>query len=267
MAFRETVDRYDELRREWIAAHAGIFTMQIRRAELLNRQIRRRNRDLAGARPDPHDDHGTHPFGVRGFKTVEARTELCIVALAAISAPIGWPAGRLIYTRIEALIPERLRSYPVPALLWTAATLGTLTSLLYLSRGDTSLHATVLAPWIMAKLPATFLTAGIYGILNGWLAIDGSTDWWPLTPPPVTVDFTVPLVPDDLTGPPVFDTVDTPRSSQDLTPVTRARGRYPLLIVAALLICTIGIAWTLGEVAVSVKSTLTQPVSTQLIGA
>jgi multisubunit Na+/H+ antiporter MnhG subunit len=70
-----------------------------------------------------------------------------------------------------------------------------------------------------------------------------------------------------LTGPTVFDTVDTPRSSQDLTPVTRARGRSPVLIVAALFVCAIGIAWTLGEVAVGVKGVLTQPVSTQLIGA
>ena len=50
MLFKPSVDRYDELRREWIAEHAGIFTMQIRRAELLNRRIRRRHREIAGAR-------------------------------------------------------------------------------------------------------------------------------------------------------------------------------------------------------------------------
>ena len=44
MLFKPSVDRYDELRREWIAEHSAIFTMQIRRAELLNRRIRRRHR-------------------------------------------------------------------------------------------------------------------------------------------------------------------------------------------------------------------------------
>ena len=47
MLFKPSVDRYDELRREWIAEHSAIFTMQIRRAELLNRRIRRRHRFLA----------------------------------------------------------------------------------------------------------------------------------------------------------------------------------------------------------------------------
>ena len=36
MVSTSSVDRYDELLREWIAEHAGIFSMQIRRAELLN---------------------------------------------------------------------------------------------------------------------------------------------------------------------------------------------------------------------------------------
>lgn len=265
--FTDVVDPYDELRREWIAEHAGIFTMQTRRAELLNRRIRRRNRDLAGARPDPHDDNAIRPLTTRSLKTIEARIELCIVVLAALAAPIGWTVGKIISTRIEASIPGRLRSYPIPALLWSAAALGVLTSLLYLDRDDTSVRTTVLAPWIMAQLPAAFLTAGIYGILNGWLAIDGSTDWWPLTPPPATVDFTVPLAPDDLTAPPVFDTADAPRSSQDLTPITRAPGRSPRLIIAALLVCAIGTAWTIGAVVIGVKDVLTQPVSTQLIGA
>ena len=36
-----------------------------------------------------------------------------------------------------------------------------------------SLAGTVLAPWLIAQLPAALLAAGIYGILEGWLAVDG----------------------------------------------------------------------------------------------
>jgi hypothetical protein len=268
MTFTETVDRYDDLRREWIAAYAGISTMQNRRAELLNRRIRRRNRDLAGARPDPYDDHATNPLLVRAAKTPEAVIELVLVVFVAIAAPIGWPVAKAVYTRIEELIPDRLRSYPIPALLWAAAGLGTFTSVLYAAFGrhSTSLTTAVLAPWILAQLPAACLLAGIYGILNGWLAIDGSTTWWPLAPPPVEVDFNVPLAPDDLTFPPVFDTAAAPWSSQDQTPISHAPAHVPKLIVSALFVCAIGTAWTTGAVVMGAVNALTAPAPMSPIG-
>uniref|UniRef100_UPI001F4A8EC0 hypothetical protein n=1 Tax=Klebsiella pneumoniae TaxID=573 RepID=UPI001F4A8EC0 len=40
-----------------------------------------------------------------------------------------------------------------------------------------------LLPWIVVQGAGTFLMASVYGVLEGWLAIPGSTDWWP-TPPP-----------------------------------------------------------------------------------
>ena len=261
MMFREATDRYDELRREWIAEHAGIFTMQTRRAEQLNRRIRLRNRDLAGARPDPYDDNATHPLLTRVPDTVEAKLELLLVAVAAVAAPLGWPLGRWLYARIEALIPHRLRSFPIVALLWSATALGVLTTLLYSLRESSTWGAAVLAPWIMAQLPATFLAAGIYGILNGWLAIDGSLDWWPLAPLPASIDMNIPLAADDLTGPSVFVTAEAPMSSYDLTPITRARGGSPALIVTALIISALGAAWTVGAVAVGVKEVLAPALS------
>ena len=96
MLFKPSVDRYDELRREWIAEHAGIFTMQIGRAELLNRRIRRRHREIAGARPNPYDDHATHPLLSRGAKTVETKVELAIVILAVV-------IDRMLGKRSEAI--------------------------------------------------------------------------------------------------------------------------------------------------------------------
>src|SRR5699024_3030426 len=111
------------------------------------------------------DDRPTHPLFARGIKTVDAQLETAIVFAAGLAAPIGWPLGRLLYQRIEALIPDRLRSYPIPALLWAGTGLGILTALLYMLRGEATFNSVILAPWIMAQIPATFLTAGIYGIL------------------------------------------------------------------------------------------------------
>ena len=114
--------------------------------------------------------------------------------------------------------PTALRAYPIPALLWTAAGIGVLTALLYTP--DDSLTTAFAAPYLIAQIPATFAAAGIYGILNGWLAVDGSTTWWPLTPPPIPVEFNLSLEPDDLTAPAVFETAD-PESAVDLTPATQ----------------------------------------------
>lgn len=86
-------DQFDEVRREWIARHAGVFTIQKRRAEILNRHIRDRHRKLAGARPNPHDDNVIKPLPARRADTVEGYVEAAIVAVAALLAPIGWPAG------------------------------------------------------------------------------------------------------------------------------------------------------------------------------
>ena len=55
---------FDEERRAWIAARAGIWMFQKRRAELLGKRIRARSRAKVGARPDPHDDQVTRPAGV-----------------------------------------------------------------------------------------------------------------------------------------------------------------------------------------------------------
>ena len=49
-------DRFDEMRRAWIAAHQGTSTIQRRRAEVLGRDVRARQRAVANAVPDPHDD-------------------------------------------------------------------------------------------------------------------------------------------------------------------------------------------------------------------
>lgn len=257
---REMPDRYDELRREWIAEYAGISNIQKRRAEQLNRQIRKRIRRTAGARPNPYDDNPTHPLWARDGTTIEVVGERFIVTLCALAAPIGWPLGHLLYEQIITLIPDRLRAYPIPALLWSAFGIGTLTALVYTP--DDTLSATLIAPYLIAQFPATFAVAGIYGILNGWLAVDGSASWWPLTPPPLPVEFNLTLEPDDLTAPAVFDTAE-PQSIADLTPPTQisqsTQSTKNVLIASAL--CLIGSVWMAGAVAVGLKNAAVDPLS------
>jgi hypothetical protein len=36
----------------------------------------------------------------------------------------------------------------------------------------------LVVPWVLAQVPAVFLAAGIYGIVNGWLAVDGRDEKW-----------------------------------------------------------------------------------------
>lgn len=262
----ELPDRYDELRREWIAEYASIWTIQKRRAERLNRRIRKRIRISAGARPNPYDDNVIHPLWARRGTTVEQWLERLIVLLCAVAAPIGWPLGHLLYEQLVKLIPARLRAYPIPALLWTATGIGMLTALLYTP--DDLLNTAFVAPYLIAQIPATFATAGTYGILNGWLAVDGSATWWPLTPPPIPVEFNLSLEPDDLTAPAVFDTADP--ESADLTPAAQITqstqsGR---LVFAGLAACLIGSVFMLGAVLVGLKhaalDAITAPTVSQL---
>lgn len=255
-----TPDRFDDLRHEWITEHAGIWNIQKRRAEKLNRQIRKRIRMTAGARPNPYDDNLTHPHWARKGSTVEITLEGIIILAGALMAPIGWTVGRLMYETIIQFIPNRLRAYPIPALLYTAGGIGLLTVLLY--SPDDSLTRTLLAPYLLAQIPAAFAFAAIYGVLNGWLAIDGSTTWWPITPPPLPVDLHVPFGPDDLTAPPVFATGE-PETAADMTPVTQVTQSLQSLrlVQIGLAVCAIGAAWMIGAVAIGIKDVLTDAVS------
>ena len=59
-------DRIDETRLAWIAAHQGISVIQRRRAELLGRDHRDRQRARASVIVDPHDDTVIPPLWLRG---------------------------------------------------------------------------------------------------------------------------------------------------------------------------------------------------------
>lgn len=167
-----TAHLFNEQRHAWIAAHAGIFTFQKRRAALLNKQLRESERGRIGVRLDPHTTQiAPPPMLLRGL-------EILIVTVAALAAPIGWAAGRLLYRYITTLIPEKLRAYPIPAMLW-GSVLAITPLLLTLVDTASPQWPTPVQLWLLAQGPAVFMAAGIYGILEGWLAVEGSTALWP----------------------------------------------------------------------------------------
>ncbi len=214
-------DRFDEVRRRWIARHQQTYIFQKRRAEVLARQIRDRATALSGARSDPADDDVIHPLLWRGAQTSYARRDLVAIAVVALILPVGWPAGRVLHQMTVRFIPEHIRAYPVAAYMWAAVVTGLPLAVFYESDG--SLWGAVVWPWVMAQIPGALLMAGVYGILEGWLAVAGSRDWWPMRPPheEEAVDFGWGLA--DLPRPGLFPTTPTPDPGQRM-PIHRDSG-------------------------------------------
>ena len=199
------VDRFDEMRRAWIAAHQGASTIQRRRAEVLGRKIRARQRAVAAV-PDPHDDVVIPPLWLRTAKSPASQMELVAVTLAALLVPLGWIGGRLLKEVVTRLIPGPLRAFPIAALLWSGALLGLLIVLVY--HPAPTFGQVVLTPWLCLQLAAVPTVAGVYGVAEGWLAVDGSDQWWPLTPPkrPLTAEDAATILGGyDITGPASLD--------------------------------------------------------------
>jgi hypothetical protein len=254
-------DRYDDQRRAWINRHAWpiLRSSQQCRRDLLKLQINDRDRAAAGGLPDPYDTARPTPLLFRRPTTIEGGAEVILVALAGALAPVGWLLGLLLYRRIVTLIPDRLRSYPIPACLWTGAAIGTLTLLLHLLAPARSLTSALFAPYLIAQIPAAFAAAGVLGILNGWLAVPGSTEWYPKSPLPIAADLDLPMRPDDLTAPPLFETIDID-PAPDMRPI-RTSSRSPGLVVAGLLACAIGSTLMAGSVLWGLKDVVAQPFS------
>jgi hypothetical protein len=204
------LDRFDEIRREWIATHQGWSTMQRRRAEQLGRIVRRRQRIRTSAVPDPHDDTVLDPLWIRSAKSPASQLELVLVAVTAAIAPLGWPGGWVLHRFITGLIPQTLRGFPVAALVWSGAALGLVTVLSYQLVDDVAGSPGYIAVllWLCQQLSVIPAVAGIYGIANGWLALEGSRPWWPLTPvnPRLTAEDAAAILSGyDMTGPAVID--------------------------------------------------------------
>lgn len=215
---KASVDRFDDVRRAWIADHQGWSTIQMRRAWMLAKVIRARQRIVTAAVPNPHDDTTIPPLWLRATKSGPSQVESAGVAAALVIAPIGWLAGWAINRVVTRLIPTTLRSYPIAALMTTGAALGALTTLLMvLTDPGHSLTSVVVTPWICIQLASAPFIGGVYGILEGWLAVRGSDQWWPLTPPKPAIDLDTAidiLGPLDTTGPGLADVVPLPYSGE-----------------------------------------------------
>src|SRR4051812_15047183 len=185
MTARHVTD-LDEARHAWIVAHQGVSTIQRRRAETLGRKMRARQRVAASAVSDAHDDTVIPPLWLRAAKSPASHIEMLVVVTAGVVAPAGWLGGLVVQRIITSLIPRTLRAFPTAALLWSGVVLGAVIVALYRPTG--SLTQIFVAPWLCLQLAAIPATAGVYGIAEGWLAVDGSDSWWPLMPPrrPIT---------------------------------------------------------------------------------
>lgn len=208
-------DRFDEVRRAWIAAHQGWSTIQRRRAELLGRKLRARRRAVAAAVPDPHDDTALPPLWLRSAQSPASQLECLGVVFAALLVPIGWLGGRVLYGAVARLIPATMRAFPIATFLWCGAVSGLCIAMFY--HPGPALPEIVVTPWLCVQVAAAPVFAGLYGIAEGWLAVTGSDQWWPLAPPkrPMTADDAALILgPCDTTGPALLDAHPLPEPGE-----------------------------------------------------
>ena len=200
------VDRFDEIRRAWIAAHHGSSTIQRRRAEALGRKIRARQRAVATAVPDPHDDTVIPPLWLRTVKSPASQLELLAVTVVALAIPLGMgrrsPSQRRCHTsHSPTLARVSHRGVVVVGCHAGTADCARLQPRIDI-RPDGAQSMVVSAG---GRVPTV---AGVYGVAEGWLAVSGSCQWWPLTPPqrPLTAsDAAAILGGYDTTGPALLD--------------------------------------------------------------
>lgn len=188
-------------RASWIENNAGPYGFQRRRAHILNVAYKNRRRAAAGVKTNSRVEGIAERLWLREPANRPGVLELVVVGLCAFMFPIGWPMGRKLYVWLTRRItgkPEApLLTIPIATLMWIGTGLLTfftvLCGLVGPLLGDftvlehvSSLTVILLGPWLIVQGAGTFLMAGIYGYLEGWLAIAGSTDWWPEPPPPIT---------------------------------------------------------------------------------
>jgi hypothetical protein len=109
----------------------------------------------------------------------------------------------------------------------------------------------LLVPWLLSQIPASFAAAAAYGVMEGWLAIDGSSDWWPLAPAQRNIDDRLILGPVPLPTPTLLDPTTTPANPDDIPRVPRRRPApisWPRLAAPAILVA-LGTLWHLSAVA------------------
>lgn len=179
---------YAEERASWIRTNARWKTFQRTRADLLQLAYDEQRRRASGAAPNPHPQSITEYFWLRAATSRAGMVEAVVVVGAGVLFPIAWPAGRALYRWLARRItpePESLHSIPITALAWIGTVFMVLSALVVNPSGAATMAHAVVLPWVLTQGAGTFMMASAYGVLEGWLAVAGSTDLWPLPPPPL----------------------------------------------------------------------------------
>ncbi|APA78416.1 hypothetical protein BB737_14910 [Mycobacterium avium subsp. hominissuis] len=182
---------YARERAMWILNHAGEYDFQRRRANLLQAAYDDRRRQLAGTGFNRHVQAITEKFYLRATASRAAWKETLVVLGCAVIFPVAWPLGRWLYLALVRRVEhvrasgrnEGLWSIPITFLAWIGvAVLAIGAAAIGLSSPTTFLGVLAL-PAIVVQGAGMFLMASVYGILEGWIAVPGTTGWWPYPPP------------------------------------------------------------------------------------
>lgn len=179
---------YARERASWILNHAGPWAFQRTRGQRLQYEYDNDRRVTAGIAYNPHVQGITERLFLRATQSRAAVLELVVVTGAAVLFPLAWPLGRQLYRWLARRVtpdPASLHSIPITALAWIGAILMGLSAPVIDPSSASSLAGVIALPWLMVQGAGTFLMAAVYGIVKGWLAVPGSTDWWPFPPPPL----------------------------------------------------------------------------------
>ena len=179
---------YAAERSSWIARNAGWRTYQRRRAALLRNCYDESRRRAVGTAANPHEQSVPEAFLLRTPASRAAWLETIVLGAAAVAFPVAWPAGRALYRHMARLVtpdPRSLHSVPITALAWIGAILMLGGLAVCDPAAAESFTEAVVVPWVVAQCAGTFMAAAVYGVLEGWLAVRGSTAWWPFPPPPL----------------------------------------------------------------------------------
>jgi hypothetical protein len=218
-------DRYDELRREWIHNHWARSEIQRARMEKLDIQIRRRIAEQVLNAPSRRDDLARNPLPARGHSSLIGGLEYVGFWAMLLFVPFGWLTGKGVYRLYVTLVPQVLRSYPIVAILWLSL-VGVLIPVLY--DPGPGLGSKVFGPWLAAQIPATFLIAGLFGIVEGWLAVPGALQVWPRKLAPLqmnAVDAAEVLGAEDITSPSLIAPQPAPQPASMAVPVRNEPSR------------------------------------------
>ncbi|MDM2164725.1 hypothetical protein PP352_21480 [Mycobacteroides abscessus] len=167
----------------WCINHAGPWMFQRRRGQLMFRADDEADHIVHGVALDTHVDGLPESIWFRWS------WELIVTGILGLLYPVAWPAGRELYRYHTRMVEaRRLATPPIVAMTWAATFLTALFTVFMLGMHDAmfgpgaGFGRMFVMPWLLAQFAGIFWWAGLYGRLEGWLAIPGATEFWPKEP-------------------------------------------------------------------------------------